>query len=389
MRNYLIKDLMNVNRGSSPRPIMEYLSDSGYRWLKISDFNLYDRYVYETKEFIKEAGLKNTRHLPAGTLILTNSATPGIPIFLGKDMCLHDGFLYFTNINENIININFLYYWFLYNRNLIINQANGSVFKNLKKDIVENFEIKVPDINIQLKIIKILDNINSKIELNNEIINNLYEMSLNIFNDFLNNNDAELIKLEDCVEKINTGADAIQRAPIVDYDTGFRCIRIGDMTNSRNYHNWGFTKMNDKDYDNYKLIKNDIVITRTAVNGLTYMITDEERVVCNNGNIRLRVNNKYNPLYIYLNTKTKDFRDYIDRINGETSVRPNMKVEYFTSYKIKKYSLEEQDKICNVIKPLFNKINVNKKENYNLEQLRDTLLPKLMNGEINLDNIEI
>lgn len=214
-------------------------------------------------------------------------------------------------------------------------------------------------------------------------------MSLSIFNDFLNNNDAELIKLEDCVEKINTGADAIQRAPIVDYDTGVRCIRIGDMTNSRDYHNWGFTKMNDKDYDNYKLIKNDIVITRTAVNGLTYIITDEERVVCNNGNIRLRVNNKYNPLYIYLNTKTKDFRNYIDRINGETSVRPNMKVEYFTSYEIKKYSLEEQNKICSVVKPLFNKINENKKENYNLEELRDTLLPKLMNGEIDLDNIDL
>ncbi len=214
-------------------------------------------------------------------------------------------------------------------------------------------------------------------------------MSLSIFNDFLNNNDAELIRLEDCVEKINTGADAIQRAPIVDYDTGVRCIRIGDMTNGRDYHNWGFTKMNDKDYDNYKLIKNDIVVTRTAVNGLTYIITDEERVVCNNGNIRLRVNNKYNPLYIYLNTKTKDFRNYIDRINGETSVRPNMKVEYFTSYEIKKYSLEEQNKICNVINPLFNKINENKKENYNLEQLRDTLLPKLMNGEIDLANIEI
>ena len=37
MNNYLIKDLMNVNRGSSPRPIIEYLSDSGYRWLKILD----------------------------------------------------------------------------------------------------------------------------------------------------------------------------------------------------------------------------------------------------------------------------------------------------------------------------------------------------------------
>ena len=173
MNDYLIKDLMCVNRGSSPRPILDYLSDFGYRWLKISDFKIYNKYVYETKEFIKESGLKNTKHLPSGTLILTNSATPGIPIFLGKDMCLHDGFLYFTNINEEIINKNYLYYWFIYNRNLIVNQANGSVFKNLKKEIVENFKIEVPDYNIQLKTIRILDNINNKINQNNEINNNL------------------------------------------------------------------------------------------------------------------------------------------------------------------------------------------------------------------------
>lgn len=390
MNNYIIKDLMNVNRGSSPRPIIEYLSETGYRWLKISDFNLYDRFVYETKEFIKESGLKNTRHLPAGTLILTNSATPGIPIFLGRDMCLHDGFLYFTNIKENIININYLYYWFLYNRNLIINQANGSVFKNLKKDIVENFEITVPDMNTQLKMVKILDDINRKLELNNKINNNLFDLVLNDFNDFLDKNkEVEIVKLEDCVEKINTGADAIQRAPIVDFDTGIRCIRIGDMTNSRDYHSWGFTKMTDKDFENYKLIRNDIVITRTAVNGLSYMITDEKNTVCNNGNIRLRVNNKYNPLYIYLNTKTKDFRNYIDRINSETSVRPNMKVEYFTSYEIKKIDLENQNNFCLRAESIMKKIQNNKVENYNLEQLRETLLPKLMNGEIGLDNIEI
>lgn len=218
----------------------------------------------------------------------------------------------------------------------------------------------------------------------------MFEVVLNDFNDFLDKNTySEMVKLEDCVEKINTGADAIQRAPIVDYDTGIRCIRIGDMTNGRDYHSWGFTKMTDKDFENYKLIRNDIVITRTAVNGLTYMITDEENTVCNNGNIRLRVNNKYNPLYIYLNTKTKDFRNYIDRINSETSVRPNMKVEYFTSYEIKKIDLEKQNDFCNRAESIMKKIQNNKVENYNLEQLRDTLLPKLMNGEIDLDNIEM
>mgnify|MGYP000324975913 CR=1 FL=1 len=215
-------------------------------------------------------------------------------------------------------------------------------------------------------------------------------MSVKLFNNFLNNNkDIENVKLKECVEKINTGADAIQRAPIVEYDTGIRCIRIGDMTNNRPYHCWGFTKMTEKDFANYQLLKNDIVITRTAVNGLTYMITDEKNVVCNNGNIRLRVNKKFNPLYIYLYTKTKEFRNYIDRINSETSVRPNMKVEYLTDFSIKNLSLDNQNKICQIIQPLMTKIHKNITENHTLEQMRDTLLPKLMNGEIDLDKIEI
>ena len=79
----------------------------------------------------------------------------------------------------------------------------------------------------------------------------------------------------------------------------------------------------------------------------------------------------------------------IDRINGETSVRPNMKVEYFTSYEIKKIDLEKQNNFCLRAESIMKKIQNNKVENYNLEQLRDTLLPKLMNGEIDLDNIEI
>lgn len=272
----------------------------------------------------------------------------------------------------------------------LIAENSTSAYPSIKPSDLENIEIKLPKLKIQNKISKILTDIDKKIKLNNEINNNLFELVLNDFNDFLDKNrDAETVKLEDCVEKINTGADAIQRAPIVNYDTGIRCIRIGDMTNGRDYHSWGFTKMTDKDFENYKLIRNDIVITRTAVNGLTYMITDEENTVCNNGNIRLRVNNKYNPLYIYLNTKTKDFRNYIDRINSETSVRPNMKVEYFTSYEIKKIDLEKQNNFCLRAESIMKKIQNNKVENYNLEQLRDTLLPRLMNGEIDLDNIEI
>ncbi len=170
---YKICDLMNVNRGASPRPIIEYLTDNGYRWLKISDFSLGDRYVYKTKEYIKEEGITKTKFLKKGTLILTNSATPGIPIFLGEDMCLHDGFLYFQNIKEEIISKEYLYYWFIFNRNNIVNQANGSVFKNLKKEIIMNLSISLPSLNTQKKVVKILNNIDNKIELNNQTNDNL------------------------------------------------------------------------------------------------------------------------------------------------------------------------------------------------------------------------
>ena len=389
-----LKDLIESNNTGldaiKRAPIVEY--DTGIRCLRIGDISNNRPFNDWGYTEVEDNNYKKFQLKKDDIIVARTGATIGVNKYIDKDYksVYNNGLIRIRVKEEN--NPKYVYYLLQSNnyRNFIKTISMGtSTQPNMQMNDLLNLEVPEFDRDKQDKIVQLLGNIDKKIELNNEINNNLYEMSLSIFNDFLNNNDAELIKLEDCVEKINTGADAIQRAPIVDYDTGVRCIRIGDMTNSRDYHNWGFTKMNDKDYDNYKLIKNDIVITRTAVNGLTYIITDEERVVCNNGNIRLRVNNKYNPLYIYLNTKTKDFRNYIDRINGETSVRPNMKVEYFTSYEIKKYSLEEQNKICNVIKPLFNKINENKKENYNLEQLRDTLLPKLMNGEIDLDNIEI
>ena len=57
------------------------------------------------------------------------------------------------------------------------------------------------------------------------------------------------IKLKDVIISANTGADAIQRAPIVEYDTGVKCLRIGDISNNREYVDWGYTKINE---DNYK-----------------------------------------------------------------------------------------------------------------------------------------
>ncbi|MDE6708641.1 MAG: restriction endonuclease subunit S, partial [Oscillospiraceae bacterium] len=91
-----LETFVKIKRGASPRPIQKYLTDTGYCWLKISDVTkLQSPFILEIKESIKESGVKKTIMLKKGSLVLSNSATVGIPKILDVDSCIHDGWLYF------------------------------------------------------------------------------------------------------------------------------------------------------------------------------------------------------------------------------------------------------------------------------------------------------
>ncbi len=136
-------DFAEIKRGGSPRPIQEYLSDSGLRWLKISDVtSLQTPFIIDIKDHIIEAGLRKTVFLKAGSLVLSNSATPGIPKILDVDSCIHDGWLYFP---ESKFSKEYLYLYFKYIRQQLVNISNGSVFNNLKTDILKGYPAILPD----------------------------------------------------------------------------------------------------------------------------------------------------------------------------------------------------------------------------------------------------
>lgn len=167
-----IKDVCVIHRGASPRPIHEYLRDKGMPWVKIADAtNECGRYIYKTKEYIKDEGVSKSVLVEPETLIVSNSATPGLPKIMKIRACVHDGWLIFSNFHG--ITRDFLYYTFLNIRANLVNQANGSVFQNLKTDIVKDYWISVPPIEIQNKITQILGAIDSKIEINTQINDNL------------------------------------------------------------------------------------------------------------------------------------------------------------------------------------------------------------------------
>lgn len=389
-----LKDISKNNRGyyGIGAPAVDY-DKNKYTYLRITDIND-DGTLNKTA--LKSVDAENACEflLKKNDIVFARTgASTGKNYFYDGEInnLVFAGFLIKFSLDDEKVNPRFIKYYCLSQnyKNWIDSSLTGSTRPNINERQLSEMPIFLPNREYQNRAVRVLEAITRKIELNNQINNNLQELILILYKKFIeDNNNAEDVLLEDCVYKIGTGADAIQRAPIVDYDTGIRCIRVGDMTNNRKYYEWGFTKMTDKDFNNYKLDIGDIVITRTAVNGLSYLIEDSMKIVCNNGLIRLKVNENYNPLYIYLSMKTKDFYNYIHRIDSETSVRPNMKVDYLTSYKIKKISLEKQNQFCNIIKSMRQKEKEIEYENNKLLQLRYTLLPLLLSAEIDLDNIK-
>jgi len=198
------------------------------------------------------------------------------------------------------------------------------------------------------------------------------------------------LPLADVVSKANVGGDAIKKTPIVDEDTGIKCIRIGDLTNKRPFNEWGFTKVTKENFIRYQLHKYDIVLARTAVLGLNRIIYENIQAVYNNGMIRLEANrNIIQPLYLYCHMNTKDYKDYMNRIVAETSVRPNMKANYLLDYQVIVPDIKKQQEFEKIAIGIFEQINIHEKENEELSKLRDSLLVKLMSGELDVDKIEL
>lgn len=262
--------------------------------------------------------------------------------------------------------------------------SKGTKMPRGDKLAIMNYPILLPNLSTQQKIAQILSSLDDKIELNNKINDNLEQQAQAFFNEFLLSNKFDnLSTVEKVVLTADTGADAIQKAPIVDYDTGIKCIRVGDMTNFRSYYEWSFTKVTDEVFKRYQLHKDDIVVTRTAVLGLNTIIPEDLSAVYNNGLIRLTVDTSVIlPLYLYRQFQTKDFANYIARIESETSVRPNMKINYLLKYNFVLPPITKQGKLIELLTPIINQQNNLISENKQLESLRNTLLPKLLNGEI-------
>lgn len=181
------------------------------------------------------------------------------------------------------------------------------------------------------------------------------------------------MRLKEKIISANTGLDAIKRAPIVEYDTGLKCIRIQDISQGKQYDEWGFTETSEKDRKKFLLKKNDLLIARTgATVGVSKIITSDINSVYNNGTIRLRFEKSVNPRFIYYIFQTDSFLQYIDNISC-VATQPNLRIEGLLRFTIPDYSLNRQNKIVSVLLPFDELIENNNKRIKLLEQMAENL----------------
>lgn len=259
-------------------------------------------------------------------------------------------------------------------------KSHGSVREIMDWEEMCKVELPVPDIEKQRKIVKGYRTITDRIALKQKINDNLATQALTLFSDFVSHRSKKLEqgKLGDVIVSANTGGDAIQKVPIVDYDTGIKCARVGDITNAREYASWAFCNASKSVYDNYKLQAGDILVTRTATLGITQYIAKDISAVYNNGLIRLKVDDTNAlPLYIYWAMKTSGFLNYINQMNSATSVRPNMKIDYLLNYQLSIPSIKEQTQFTNAVEPLMKAISLNNDEILKLSEFQTIILTTL------------
>lgn len=313
--------------------------------------------------------------------------------------CSNDVFV--LRANENY-DSKFLYYvlssddFFSY----VMANAKGTKMPRGDKKAIQNYI--VPDFSIkdQITISHFLSNIDKKIEINKKINKNLINISKSIFRQkFLNYEGYEDFKdtdygripstfdvftLNEISKEIVCGKTPSTKVED-NYGDKMPFITIPDM------HNNVFIieterKLSEKGIQSQKkktLPKNSICVSCIATAGLVSLTYEESQTNQQINSIICKDNISPYFMYLYLN----ELSEYIKMLGSGGSTTLNLNKNEFSKIKVAIPNNGDMNKFNDLIEPIFNKIKFNQLEIIELTKLRDTLLPKLMNGEINVSKI--
>ena len=378
---YKLSEIMDLIGGGTPKTSNPNYWNGDIPWLSVKDFGNDNRYVYETQKHITKLGLMNssTKLLDKGDIIISARGTVGEIATIPYPMAFNQS-CYGLRAKKEIVDEDFLYYLIKYNIRLLRKSTHGSVFDTITRSTFDEIEVDVPDFEFQKKICYLLSDLDEKIELNNKINKNLEQQAQAIYQQmFIDNASSDWTEgtLSD-IANITMGQSPSGSSYNEDgngtiffqgrAEFGFRFPTI---------------RLYTAEPKRMACANDTLMSVRAPVGDLNVAHTD-----CCIGRGLASIHSKNNHQSFVLYTMFS-LKKQLDVFNGEGTVFGSINRISLNDMPLIIPSSDKLDEFEALVAPMDAAIRNNYDEICHLEQLRDSLLPKLMSGELDVSDIEL
>ena len=384
-----LDEIIELIGGGTPKTSNSEYWNGNIPWISVKDFSNDNRYVYETEKKITLAGLENssTRLLQKDDIIISARGTVGEIAMIPFPMSFNQS-CYGIRGKKGINQI-FLYYLLKNSIRRLKTIAHGSVFDTITRNTFSNVVVFVPDEETQQAISTVLVNIDDKIEVNQKINKNLLEQALTLYA-----TQFAILDKNGCIGDYCSIKSGFAFKSSWWTDNGIKVVKIGSI----NQDNLNLLECSYVDEDkidkasDFKVGAGDLLIAMTgATIGKFAMVPYSSEILLVNqrvGKFFLGDNPVEKLPFIYCTLKQPDV--YYEIINrGQGSAQPNISTSDIMSISCVIPSKEAIKEFNDTAQPLFDLIISNQRENQQLSELRDSLLPKLMSGELDVSDIDL
>ena len=383
-------DVIELIGGGTPKTSVPEYWNGGIPWLSVKDFNNDNRYVYETEKSITQLGLEHssTKMLQKDDIIISARGTVGEMAMIPFPMAFNQSC--YGVRGRNGLDQTFLYYLIKNCISKLKKITHGSVFDTITRDTFDNITVSVPDKGTQNKIASMLSQYDDKIELNERINKNLVQQALALYREmFINtsNTQRKTCKAQEFFDiAIGKTPPRKEHQWFSTNPSDVTWVSISDMGSCGTYISKSSEQLTAEAIKkfNIKIIPDNTVILSFKLTVGRVAITHGE-MATNEAIAHFKTDNPVFNEYLYCYLKEFNYQTMGSTSSIATAV--NSKI-----IKAMPFVVPTNDEIAHfhgLVGPMFSQILVNQIENDHLTELRNSLLPKLMSGEIDVSDIEL
>ncbi len=379
-------ELVNFASGGTPSKHKAEYWIGDIPW--ISAKSLKNERIKTSDLFISEDGLNaGSKLAPCGSILLLTRGSGlfnGIPVGLvEKEVAFNQDIKCLNSCSE--VENKFIFYWLLSQRNYLMAKVGvtGIGAGKFDLDFLQKLDVPVPSVQVRSRIIAIGDTLSDKIELNQKINDNLQQQAFTLFDRFLSVEHSSKCPLSQIA--------IINPKRILKKGKYARYIDMAQLSTSGSFPNgWEIKPYNG----GMRFSNGDTLLARITPcleNGKTAYIDflgENEVAFGSTEYVVISSRGEYPPEFFYCLARCPSFVDYaVKNMNG-SSGRQRVSAETIGNYLLPALTEGELQEFRSTVPCLFKMIRNNAIESMVLTQLRDSLLPRLISGEIDVSNIK-